>query len=93
MHLASKVLSQSYVCCAVELVDKNENLFLPLAHAIIRITYLYKEYPLISYLYKAKLWFTGVYLISLFLIQNIDCGYSLEPPRRCGSNVYPRFMF
>ena len=25
--------------------------------------------------------------------QNIDCGYSLEPPRRGGSNVYPQFMF
>ena len=25
--------------------------------------------------------------------QNIDCGYSLEPPRRGGSNVYPRSMF
>ena len=22
--------------------------------------------------------------------QNIDCGYSLEPPRRGGSNEYPR---
>ena len=22
--------------------------------------------------------------------QNIDCGYSLEPPRRGGSNVYPQ---
>ena len=25
--------------------------------------------------------------------QNIDCGYSLEPPRRDGSNEYPRSMF
>ena len=25
--------------------------------------------------------------------QNIDCGYSLEPPRRGGSNEYPRSMF
>ena len=24
--------------------------------------------------------------------QNIDCGYSLEPPRRGGSNEYPQFM-
>ena len=28
---------------------------------------------------------TGVYLFFLFLLQNIDCGYSLEG----GSNVYP----
>ena len=25
--------------------------------------------------------------------QNIDCGYSLEPPRRGGSNDYPQSMF
>ena len=25
--------------------------------------------------------------------QNIDCGYSLEPPRRGGSNKYPHSMF
>ena len=25
--------------------------------------------------------------------QNIDCGYSLEPPRRSGSNEYPQSMF
>ena len=25
--------------------------------------------------------------------QNIDCGYSLEPPRRGGSNEYPQSMY
>ena len=25
--------------------------------------------------------------------QNIDCGYSLEPPRRGGSNEYPQAIF
>ena len=25
--------------------------------------------------------------------QNIDCGYSLKPPRRGGSNEYPQSMF
>ena len=29
----------------------------------------------------AKLGFAGVYRFFLFLLQNIDCGYSLEPPR------------
>ena len=28
-----------------------------------------------------------------FSAQNIDCGYSLEPPRWGGSNEYPQFMF
>ena len=25
--------------------------------------------------------------------QNIDCGYSLEPPRQGGSNEYPQSLF
>ena len=29
----------------------------------------------------------------LIFAQNIDCGYTLEPPRRGGSNVYPQSMF
>ena len=28
-----------------------------------------------------------------FSAQNIDCGYSLEPPRWGGSNEYPQSMF
>ena len=40
-----------------------------------------------------KLGFTGVYIILLFLLKNIDCGYLLEPPPRGGSNVYPQSMF
>ena len=27
------------------------------------------------------------------LLKNIDCGYSIEPPRRGGSNEYPQSMF
>ena len=29
----------------------------------------------------------------MFLLKNIDCGYSLEPPWRRDSNVYLQFMF
>ena len=29
----------------------------------------------------------------IFSAQNIDCGYSLEPPRRGGSNEYLQSMF
>ena len=32
--------------------------------------------------------FIGVYVIFHISAQNIDCGYSLEPPRRGGSNQY-----
>ena len=33
---------------------------------------------------------SDIFLISA---QNIDCGYSLEPPRRGGSNEYPQSIF
>ena len=29
----------------------------------------------------------------LIFAQNIDCGYTIEPPRRGGSNEYPQCMF
>ena len=34
-------------------------------------------------------------MFDIFLIfaQNIDCGYTLVPPRRGGSNEYPQSMF
>ena len=31
--------------------------------------------------------------IFLIFAQSTDCGYMLEPPRRCGSNEYPQSMF
>ena len=40
-----------------------------------------------------KLGFIGVYISFPISAQNIDCGYSLEPPRRGGSNEYPQSMF
>ena len=33
------------------------------------------------------------YDIFLIFAQNVDCGYTLEPPRRGGSNEYPQSMF
>ena len=49
--------------------------------------------PLKPHFYIVKLGFTGVYIIFFFLLKNIDYGYSLEPPRRGGSNEYPQSMF
>ena len=40
-----------------------------------------KVYPPEPHFYIVKLGYVGVYLFFLFLLQNIDCGYSLEPPR------------
>ena len=51
------------------------------------------EYPLKPHFYIAKLGYAGVCLFFLFLLQNIDCGYSSELPRRGGSNEYPQSVF
>ena len=34
-----------------------------------------------------------ILIVFIFLLKNIDCGYSLEPPRRGGSNEYPQSTF
>ena len=34
-----------------------------------------------------------IFDIFLNFAQNIDCGYTLEPPQRGGSNEYPQSMF
>ena len=34
-----------------------------------------------------------IQIFVLISAQNIDCGYSLEPPRRGGSNEYSQSMF
>ena len=62
-------------------------------HKHITKTYLYNFDPLKPHFCIVKLGFTGVYIIFLISAQNIDCGYSLEPPRRGGSNEYPQSMF
>ena len=54
---------------------------------------LYKFDPRKPHFYIVKLGFTGVYIIFHISARNIDCGYSLEPPRRGGSNEYPQSMF
>ena len=54
---------------------------------------LHRLGPLKPHFYVAKLGFTRVYIIFHISAQNIDCEYSLEPPQRGGSNVYPQFMF
>ena len=56
-------------------------------------TCLYNFDPLKPHFYIVKLGFTGVYFIFLISAQNIDCGYSLEPPSRGGSNEYHNLCF
>ena len=56
-------------------------------------TCLHNVDPLKPHFYVVNLGFTGVYIIFLFLLKNIDCGYPLEPPRQGTSNEYPQSMF
>ena len=60
-------------------------------------TCLYNTDPLKPHFYIVKLGFTGVYIVFLISVQNIDCGYSLV---QCGYNLcfeqkyekYQRFL-
>ena len=56
-------------------------------------TCLYNFDPLKPRLCIVKLGFTGVYIIFLISAQTHRLWYSLEPPRRGGSNEYPQSMF
>ena len=56
-------------------------------------TYLYNVDPLKPHFCIVKLGFTGVYIVFLISAQKQRLSYSLEPPRRGGSNEYPQSMF
>ena len=86
---------QSHIFGCIEGIwkyDKTLNNFNLQALFTITKTYLY-NFDLKPHFYIVKLGFTGVCIVFLFLLKNIDCGYPLEPPRRCGSNAYPQSMF
>ena len=56
-------------------------------------TRLYNFDPHKPHFYIVKLGFTGVYIIFGISAQKHRLWYSLEPPRRGGSNEYPQSMF
>ena len=58
------------------------------ANTNIEKTGLCRECPL----KLVKLGYAGVNIFFLFLVENINCGFSLEPPRRGSSKVYPQSM-
>ena len=64
-----------------------------LLNIIIRKTFPCNIYPFIPHFYIAKLGYAGVYLFFLVLLQNIDCGFTLEPPRRGGSTSTHNLCF
>ena len=56
-------------------------------------TCLYNINPLKPHFYMVNLGFTGVYIICLISAQKHRFVYSLEPPRRGGSNEYTKSTF
>ena len=58
-------------------VHERDNEMIDAHQADITRTCLYSFDPLKSHFYIEKLGFTGVYIIVLILLKNIDCGYSL----------------
>ena len=51
------------------------------------------QYTLIFKVVKYENFQWKIFDIFLIFAPNIDCGYTLEPPRRGGSNEYPQSMF
>ena len=49
--------------------------------------------PLKPHCYSKTRVYRGIHYFSYLAKKNIYCGYSLEPPRRGGSNEYPQSMF
>ena len=76
-QVISKMTVPVLLCCDLSLCCLFFRLFYN-----IRKTCPCNEYPLKPHFYIVKLGYAGVYLFYLFLLQNIDCGYSLEPPPR-----------
>ena len=61
--------------------------------AHITKTYLYNFDPLKPHFYVVNRVYRGKHYFYIYLLTSIDYGYSLEPPRRGGSNEYPQSMF
>ena len=95
--VVSKVIDDifCYNCDIIssDFAEFNDHCIVNHSEEIITKTWLYNFDPLKPHFYIVKLGFTGVYIIFLISAQNMDCGYSLEPPRRGGSNEYPQSMF
>ena len=70
-----------------------KTLILLIKSHFITKTRLYNVDPIKPHFYIVKLGFIGLYITFHISAQSIDCGYSLEPPRRCGSNEYLQYMF
>ena len=86
------IISYGFVCLIMTCASAKDSTRSEILYTITK-TYLYNFDPLIPHFYIAKLGFTGVYIIFLISAQKHRLWYSLEPPRRGGSNGYPQYMF
>ena len=70
-------------CCSIRCFSSSRK------HAYIILTPLHCK----PHFFILKMGFTGVHIIFLIYAKKHRRGYSLEPPRRGGSNEYPESMF
>ena len=82
--LASSVVERSGNICATWILSIRSP---SRKHAYIILTPLHP-----TFIYGKTGVYRGIYYFFLFLLKNIDCGYSLEPPCRGGSNEYQQSM-
>ena len=75
------------------LIQNNTDEYVLSPKFAIMKTCLYNFDPVKPHFYIVKLGFTGVYIIVLISAHKHRLWYSLEPPRRSGSNEYPQSMF
>ena len=79
MHLYAAPFSKIEPSCLTELSSRK--------HTYIILT------PQTPLLYSKNWGLLEYILFFIFLLKYINCGYSLEPPRRGGSNECPKSMF
>ena len=76
---------------------KSKATSLPLPNKVVKCSSRNHTYiiftPIKSHFYIVKLVYRGIHQFSYFCSKTLDCGYSLEPPRRGGSNEYSQSMF
>ena len=81
-----------YAFCQLNKRDYSDLVGIDVSFCITK-TCLYNFDPLKPNFYIVKLGFIGVYISFLISARSMDCGCSLEPPRRDGSNECPRSVF
>ena len=84
--------SVARVAC-ITVHEKTLNTIESVIFVYITKTYLYNFDPFKPHFYIVKQGFTGVFIIFLISAQKHRLWYSLDPPRRGGSNEYPQSIF